>query len=465
MKSTGCFLGFFGVLIAAGCTVNAQNGEDAADEQSFDCMAGNYGFKAYAVDSEQLSPGFVAVGDLDRDGAKEIVVTTLMEQVIPAPYGPPKTRGAVHIYDRARRRSPLDQWTERVPFGTDRGLGFINMPQIEDFNGDGQKDIAINTGFLMTGGGSQQYLVGPDFTEAVPFVAESAASPFFFHELQRTDLDRDGIKDVVTTRAQFIPPVAGPPVTNLAVDWYKHDGHGGYTKYTIDTGHCGSTIALYDVDKDADLDVVCPQFFGPPMAPSIVWLEQLAAPAQANAWLGSWQVHTIDSTTGLGFDIRFVDIDRDGHHELVYTNHNNQNNPALQGIASGVYAFEIPSDPRTATQWTKTTIDEGYLVTAPGSPASQGTPGLLDVGDLDGNGLLDVVTSGDGADGLFAILQEKRNVFRRVQVADGTMWGQAVIANVDGGKLPELVAVQHKYAVNGPLPAGSVQIFKYERIR
>jgi hypothetical protein len=87
------------------------------------------------------------------------------------------------------------------------------------------------------------------------------------------------------------------------------------------------------------------------------------------------------------------------------------------------------------------------------------------VGDLDGNGLLDVVTSGDGADGLFAILQEKRNVFRRVQVADGTMWGQAVIANVDGGKLPELVAVQHKYAVNGPLPAGSVQIFKYERIR
>lgn len=419
----------------------------------------------YTIDGAQMSPGYLAVADLNRDGRKEVVVTTLMEEVAMSPYGPPAMKGAVHVYSRARFWTPLDQWTETVPFGTDKGFGFINMPQVDDFNGDGKMDIALNTGFLPTMFGSQQYLVGPDFTTAVPFTAETAMTPYFYHELQRVDLDRDGKKDIVTTRAQFVPPMGGPPGINLAVDWYKADGQGGYTRYTIDSAHCGSMIQMYDVDNDYDQDIVCPQFFGPPYAPSIVWFEQTAKPAAANNWAGAWVVHPIDSTTGLGFDIRFVDIDRDGKDELVYANHNNQNNPGLGGIPSGIYAFEIPKkqDVRTATQWDKIVIDEGYEVTAPdnGNPASQGTPGLIDIADFNRDGRLDIVTSGDGADGLFLLLQNRDRTFTRHELASGNMWGQAVAVDIDNCGRPEVVAVQHGYPINGVLPPGAVKIFRF----
>lgn len=424
----------------------------------------------YAVDGAQLSPGFVTVADLNRDGLKEIVVTTLREVVGPPIGGPPPMMGAVHIYQRSDRSAPLDQWTETVPFGTDKGYGFINMPQVGDFDRDGNKDIVLNTGFLPTAFGSQQYLKGPDFTQAVPFVPETARTPFFYHELQKVDLDQDGEKDIVTTRAQFVPPVYGPPSINLAVDWYKSDGQGGYTRYTIDTASCGSVIKMYDVDRDGDKDIVCPQFFGPPRAPSIVWFEQVAMPAADNNMQGVWAKHPIDFTTGLGFDIKFIDIDGDDRDELVYSNHNHQANPALVDatgapIPSGAYYFEIPrkKDVRTVAQWEKFVIDEGYLVTAPGAPTTQGTPGLIDVADFNFDGRLDVVTSGDGADGLFMLLQNKDMTFTRVQLAGGNMWGQAVAVDIDRCGRSEIVAVQHGYAINNVLPPGQVKIFKFSR--
>lgn len=422
----------------------------------------------YTVDGTQLSPGFLAVDDINNDGLKEIVVTTLREEVGPPMGGPPVPKGSVHIYQRAHFWAPLDQWTETVPFGTDKGFGFINMPQVADFDGDGKKDIALNTGFLPTAYGSQQYLKGPDFTTAVPFTPETAHTPYFYHQLQIADLDGDGIKDIVTTRAQFVPPVGGPPSINLAIDWYKGDGIGGYTRYIIDTKSGGSMIQLYDVDQDGDLDIVCVQYFGPPNTPSIIWLEQIAKPSSENGMNGVWAKHTIDSTTGLGFDILFTDINGDFKNELVYSNHNHQANPALvdasgKPIQSGIYYFEIPekSVVRTVNQWKKVVIDEGYQVTSPGAPSTQGTPALIDLADFNGDGRLDIVTSGDGADGLFLLLQNSNKTFTRFTLADGNMWGQAVAADVDDCGWPEVVAVQHKYSINGVLPPGQVKIFKF----
>ncbi|MCU0662527.1 MAG: VCBS repeat-containing protein [Myxococcota bacterium] len=424
----------------------------------------------YVVDGAQMSPGYVAVGDLNQDGRKEIVVTTLREVVGPPVGGPPPMMGAVHIYSRASKTTPMDQWSETVPFGTDKGFGFINLPQIKDFDGDGVKDIALNMGFLATRFGSQQYLKGPEFTTSVPFTAETAMTPYFYHELATTDLDKDGQMDIVTTRAQFVPPMGGPPSINLALDWYKGDGVGGYTRYTIDSASCGSVIKLYDVDKDGDKDIVCPQFFGPPRTPSIVWFEQIAKPEEANAMQGTWAKHSIDSTTGLGFDLRFVDIDGDKKDELVYSNHNHQGNPALVDangapIPSGIYYFEIPAkqDVLTATQWQKVVVDEGYLVTAPGAPNTQGTPGLIDIADINFDRRLDIITSGDGADGLFVLLQNKDKSFTRVELEGGNMWGQAVAADIDNCGKPEVVAVQHGYPINGVLPPGQVKIFKFHR--
>lgn len=417
---------------------------------------------AHDVDPKQKSPGFVEVADLNNDGHLDVLVGTLVEQVKVPPI-PPKFIGALHIY--LNKDGGLDNWEEQVPFDLDNGLGFVNDPAVGDFNGDGVIDIGLQTGFLTTGGGAHMYMPGPSFSNTVPFTPETAESEFFFHHLEQTDMDGDGDLDIVTTRASYDDPAFGDPVVGLAVDWYRHDGNGGYQRHVINEGgfgegRCGTDLALYDVDSDNDLDIVCPQFFGPPAEPSIIWIEQVTAPTAASA--GTWQVHEIDSTTGYGFDVDFVDIDADGKDELVYSNHNNQNNKELEGIPSGVYYFELPDDPRNSSQWSKFVIDEGYEVTAPdmGNPKSQGAPGFVAIGDMDGNGLLDMVTSGDGADGLFAIFQRSQGKFERHLISDGDMWGEAMLLDLDGNGTLEVLAAHHRVPALTGVPDGAVRIFE-----
>ncbi len=141
---------------------------------------------------------------------------------------------------------------------------------------------------------------------------------------------------------------------------------------------------------------------------------------------------------------------------------NNQNNPDLTDFPSGVYAFDFPEDPRSATQWDRWTVTEGFEVTAPdmGNPASQGAPGLIDVADIDGNGYPDLVTSGDGADGLFVVWQVEPRVFERSTIATGPMYGQARIVDLDGDGKLEVVAAQHMVPQGLNLPDGNVRIYR-----
>lgn len=407
---------------------------------------------------EVRSAAYVGVDDLDQDGTLDIVLSTLMEVGDPSPF-PPAPAGAVRLF---LGTGDLQQWDEQLLVSTDAGLGFINEPQLLDINGDGVRDIVLNTGFLTFSPGSHQYLPGPGFAGPVPFTAETAGpSSWFWHGVAQSDLDGDGDLDVVTTRTHYEGGFLMPTTWELAVDWYRNDGGGSFTAFEIDTGHCGTVIRTYDVDDDGDDDLVCSQFFGPPAEPSIVWIEQLDAPTGGNGWLGQWELHSIDSTTGFGFDVHFVDIDDDGSDELVYSNHNNQNNPDLGGIPSGLYAFEIPADPASSSAWDKQVIDEGYMVTAPdmGDPGSQGSPALIGLGDIDGNGLLDLVTAGDGADGLFVIWQTAVGQFERRMIADGPMFGQPVVVDLDGDGQLEVVAAQHKYPEGLVLPEGNLSIY------
>lgn len=409
---------------------------------------------------EIRSSAYVAVDDLDDDGNLDIVLSTLMEIGDPSPFPPPPT-GAVHLFTRNGRG--LDDWDEQIVLSTDAGLGFVNGPQIFDADGDGSLDIMLNTGFLAVADGSHQYLPGPDFGAPVPFAEQTApGSTWFWHETVQSDVDGDGDLDLVTTRTDYEGGFTSPATWELALDWYRNDGGGTFVPFEFDTGHCGTHLKMYDVDSDGDEDVVCVQFFGPPAEPSIVWIEQAETPSEANGWVGQWTTHTVDATTGLGFDLHFLDIDADGDDELVYSNHNNQNNPDLGGLPSGLYAFEIPADPASTDQWDRSTIDEGYEVTAPdmGNPASQGAPGLVGSGDIDGNGLLDLVTAGDGADGLFVIWQTEAGVFERRTIAVGSMFGQAVVVDVDGDGLMEVVAAHHMAPEGLTIPTGNISIYR-----
>ena len=88
----------------------------------------------------------------------------------------------------------------------------------------------------------------------------------------------------------------------------------------------------------------------------------------------------------------------------------NQENP----IESGLYWFEIPSNVQAEdAQWQKVVIDEGFPVNTFdfGNPASQGSPGIFSIGDIDGNGLPDIALPGDGTQDFVCVETTSRSYF------------------------------------------------------
>lgn len=431
------------------------------------------------VKDTQQSAAFLAVEDLDGDGQKEIVLSTLIEQ---SPPGPPTSasRGALRVFKTSE--AVAGPWTENVVIATTDldGYPFINTPQVFDIDGDGVRDLLVQTGFLTTLGGAHFWLKGPDFTERSNFATETTKgmTGYFWHESGQTDLDGDGRLDIVTTSAQTQDLVNNPtnptgspgPNTKLKVEWYRNLGNGQFAYHRIAEGLGGVFIKLYDVDRDGDQDILLTHFFGPPLVrPSIVWMEQTERPASANNYVGAWTTHEIDNSIGLGYHMELADLNGDGRIDLIVDSHNHQDNPALkdaQGkqIPLGVYWFEIPTDPRRGGAWKKHVISENFRVTLAGSPTSQGVPGIFSVGDIDGDGRLDLVVPGDGNDKLYAFRQRVDGSFVEELIEDGEkMIAMAVIADIDGDGKNEIVAAKHNSNDGGAsLPPGFLKIYRFQ---
>lgn len=436
-------------------------------------------WEKFTVKDPQQSAAFLAVEDLDGDGVREIVLSTLIEQ---SPPGPPTalSRGALRVF---RAAGGLDgPWTEEVVLSTTdpQGLPFINTPQVFDVDGDGVKDLLVQTGFLTTLGGAHFWLEGPDFATRSHFSRETTwptSDNYFWHESAQADLDGDGLLDIVTTSAQTqdllgnpTNPIGTPgPNTRLKVEWYRNLGDGAFAHHRIAEGLGGVFLKLHDVDRDGDADILLTHFFGPPAArDSVVWMEQIEGPSAGNGWAGAWTTHRIDNSIGLGYHMELADVNGDGRTDLVVDSHNHQDNPALvdesgQRIPLGIYWFEIPDDPRASTQWVKHVVSENFEVTLAGSPTSQGVPGIFGVGDLDGDGRLDLAVPGDGNDKLYAFLQRADGSFAEHLLEEGEkMFGMAVVADIDGDGRNEVVAAKHNSNDGGAtLPPGFVRIYRY----
>ncbi|MDX1695936.1 MAG: VCBS repeat-containing protein [Ketobacteraceae bacterium] len=398
------------------------------------------------IDPNQKSAGFIDTADLDGDGIKEVVLSTLVEEGTP---GIGSTKGALRIYKRNE-----SGWDERIVISTAEGMGFINKPQVMDLNEDAIPDILVQQGFIMTGGGSYQWLEGPDYDTLKAVTPETTldnSDGFFWHLTEQVDLDGDGRLDLVTTSAK----TQDVPEPQVRFEWYRNLGAGNYEQHILPVQVGGVALTSHDVDRDGDLDFIFPQFF---TRPALVWVEQVSKPSAFNDWAGEWQVHSIDDTTGLGYWTVMDDIDDDGTLELVYGNHNNIKNPELvdaagDPIPSGLYYFEIPANPMSSP-WPKVTIDEGYPVDTFdfGKPASQGSPGIFAVGDVNNDGRSDLVVPGDGANNLFFLEQQADGSFTRSVIAEGVMYGMAKITDIENDGAVEVVAAMH----NAPLNAGEV---------
>ncbi len=279
----------------------------------------------------------------------------------------------------------------------------------------------------------------------------------------------------------------------------------GYSRHAIGDGG-GFLFNIADVDKDGDLDIIAPQFFilvpstlivkGPndPRGDGLCWFEN---PGASSASLNPWTRRTIDNwytspnPTGKGFEAVGSDIDNDGDLELVFSNHNHQdykpnNVPGLPNYRiwpSGIYYFEIPSDPKATSQWTPISIETGdpnldprnatavandvYAVDRPGGPYAQGSPGMVRPDDMNGDGYPELVVPGDGKGAVYyyesvSVLNYKRAA---LYYDPKCMPGDAKIEDIDGDGDKDIIAVIYDTSVIKP-PGATLQsssVFVYEK--
>ncbi|MFT5605310.1 MAG: hypothetical protein ACI9G5_002277 [Paracoccaceae bacterium] len=517
------YLSFANYLIAAvlisaiaGCRSSSSSNSAAPITNTGAAAETGGSYSEFPIVAEQQSAGFIAVGDVDgnSDNGLEIYLSTLVEQTPP---GPPTalSRGALRQFntsgcDTIGNNCLAGPWSETVLIDTSdpQGYPFINTPQIFDINLDGQKDIIVQTGFLTTLGGAHFWLDGHSLGNPIHnfFSLQNTTlltnQQYFWHESDQVDLDQDGLLDIVTTSAKTQRPdnpLGSPGGEELKVEWYRNNGGStaasmfDYHKIeAVDTqGNSvtkigGVFIKVHDVDGDGDPDLVLSQFFDhkyddehpATLNPSLVWLENIEAPSAANDYAGKWRHHVIDNTIGLGYHMEFADIDMDGKDELVVDSHNNDGDPRFQDkddnvvTPPGLYWFEIPENPSASKQWEKHIISTNFRVSLYyGNPASQGVPGIFNVGDINHDGRPDIAVPGDGNDKLYAFIQRSDGTFREDIVDQGKMFGMAIVADVDGDGRNEIIAAQHNSldmdpaASDGPedlqLPPGKLSIYRY----
>ncbi len=244
-----------------------------------------------------------------------------------------------------------------------------------DVDGDGRLDIL--------GGnpptGEMIWLKSPvsaDNLEWQKFVISAEKSPGtdrFSHGLGMGDINKDGRKDIIIKEGWWEAP-ADPKQSN-------------WTFHPASLGEASAQMYAYDLDGDGDQDVISSSAH----ALGIWWHEQ-AKDGQGNT---TWNTHTISEEFTQTHGLEHVDINGDGHPDLVtgkrYFAHMG-NDPGEYDPAV-LYWFEF--QPAEQPAWIPHKIDD-----------DSGVGVHVVVEDITHDGLLDIVVA--NKKGVFVFEQERR---------------------------------------------------------
>ena len=302
----------------------------AADAVSILTRTGSAGFSAPAVYPAGASPSSVTVADLDGDGALDLVTEN--------PGG-----GTVGVLLGLGGGA----------FGPAASFPSSTSPEdleLADANGDGLLD-----------------LLGLDDEEDHVWVLLATAPgtyappsnftfPGFLGELAVGDVDADGIEDLVVTRSNSPSIIVREGLGN---------GVFGFPKF-MNPGGIAVDAKIFDIDGDARLDLVV-AIFGLGIA---VLLGEPGGTLGPPLKHKSFPVAGADqSSTPEQFE--FVDVDGDWIRDLVTTN-----------ATLGYHVFSVSPG-----------VGDGTFLD-PTEFATRTQPVTLEIGDLDGDGLVDFLTGG-----------------------------------------------------------------------
>jgi hypothetical protein len=311
-------------------------------------------FDHIVLDSEgPKDPWAKITGDIDGDGFADVII--------------------------GGRQGPLvwyayPKWTKAVI--SDGGYKTVDG-EVGDVDGDGDLDVVM--------GGLIWY-------ENPRRGGETAKSPWKphkvadhpTHDVELADLDGDGDLDIVTRDQSEFGHKAG----NKIYLWWQN-ADATWMQKVIDCPH-GEGIALSDIDKDGDPDVVI----------GGIWFENTRDVVD-----GAWNAHQYGSWHP-NATVQIADINGDARPDIVLS-------PSeLQKQFYKMSWFEAPSDPKK-DNWTE------HIIVEPIECVIHG----LATADINGDGMIDVVSSEmhQGAD------PDEVAVF--VNQAKGSAWKKQIISS------------------------------------
>lgn len=393
---------------------------DVATDAARDVPPVEPAFARHTVDAAAAGAAYATVADLDGDGRPEIIASLfgdLADNTVPG--------GEVVVYTRG---ADLDTWTRSAVLTAGEEIRFPNRVTVADVSGDGRPDLVLAAGFLVcplmaphkacgallwweqtdTGWSRHTLLTGSDY---------------FYSQALPLDLDGDGRLDLVTVAERM----AGNDRA-LARLFRGVDSPDRFLSTPVELGAgLGSFPTALDLDGDGDLDLAGAEFFVD--GESAAWLENDGA---------AWPRHVILTDAGPAIQLSFVpDLQGDGVQRAVLANHvNDKDDP--EGPVPSLLVLDVPADP--TAPWPARVVANRYDVRKSEGFSFQQGPGVFGWGDLDGNGLIDLVQSGDGDLSVYWFQQTAPGTFQQhvLEASLGEASG-AVVVDLDGNGSPEIV--------------------------
>jgi len=294
---------------------------------------------------QDASYSTVEVYDNDGDGLYEIYLGGAGRN--------PKTKG-IYAFEYNPAGSSWSAFGSGLP-GSDTG-GYYGGLGLGDVNGDGNVDIAAPVPTSWYGGTQAVYLYTSDGSSAFT-LAHTFSPGASTNEAEIADLDGDGYYDIAYSY-----------FGGVTVQY----GSGSATSWTeVDLPSAGNEldgIGIGDLNHDGLLDLVSTPYFSSKAVRMYV-----QDPAR------TWTEVTFRDTANEAFGIKILDLNGDGDTDVVYGSR-----------GEGIKAFAGNGGGSTGgTSFTWTDISSGL-------PTGGGSWQQLELGDINGDGKPDLISSSDG---------------------------------------------------------------------